>query len=168
MKRKIVLSLVTGIMVIGLLSGCGGDSSSSSTSTSTAESTESTKSSDSAKKTKNRTKEEALTEDLSEYSDIEWPDSTITNLIPKPKSMVGKFTIKSDDAIWVNVANTSDDDYKEYIKEAQDMGYTENYVELEATYTADNKNGYSIAIMIDNDHVMSVIANESDDETATK
>lgn len=48
------------------------------------------------------------------------------------------------------------------------MGYTENYVELEATYTADNKNGYSIAIMIDNDHVMSVIANESDDETATK
>lgn len=118
MKRKIVLSLVTGIMVIGLLSGCGGDSSSSSTSTSTAESTESTKSSDSAKKTKNGTKEEALTEDLSEYSDIEWPDSTITNLIPKPKSMVGKFTIKSDDAIWVNVANTSDDDYKEYIKEA--------------------------------------------------
>ncbi len=165
MKRRIVLSLVTGMMVVGLLSGCGNDPSNAggddgASSTTSPES--------STKETKTESKEEALTEDLSEYSDVEWPESTITSLIPKPDSMVGKFVVKSDDAIWVDVANTSDDDYKDYIKEAQDMGYTENYVELEGTYTADNENGYSIAIILDDDHVMSVIANETEENASAE
>lgn len=167
MKRRIVLSLFTGMAVACLLSGCGGSSTSNTTDQSTAESVMEEKDDGDVAET-SATSSETLTEDLTEYSDIEWPDSTVTNIIPKPKSMVGKFTLKSDTAIWVEIANTSDDDFKDYIKAAQDMGYTKDYVELDGSYTARNENGYGITIMLDKDHVMSVIADEDDSDTVTE
>lgn len=163
MKRKLVIGLIASMMVTGLLTGCGEGSTSHSTDKGRIESTK-----DSTLVKEDSKKEEALTEDLSEYSEIEWPDSTITSLIPKPISMVGKFTIKTDDAIWVNIANTSNNDYRDYIKKAQDMGYIEDYAELESMYKADNKNGYSIAIILNDDHVMSIIADETDTNTSAE
>lgn len=146
MRKKVVVSMLVAAMITGTITGCGGS-----------------KSTDEPTTTKDETKvEEALTEDLSEYSELEWPDSAITKVIPKPKSMVGKITLETGDSIMVDIANTSDEDYDDYVEECKDMGYTEDYTTMDGMYTASNSNGYDIVLQLNDDHVMSITACESD------
>ena len=156
MRKRILMALA--VLMIGgvLFTGCGSkDTKQDSVDTKTEESS---KSSDDEKQ-----EEVALTEDLSEYDDIEWPDSTVAKLIPKPKSMVGKIAFDSEDWLDVEIANTSNDDYKAYVKKCKELGYVENYFSTEDSYTADNKNGYGIIIEIDNDnHVMEIMIGGDD------
>lgn len=155
MKKKILMSLA--VLMIGgvLFTGCGSkDTKQDSTDTKTEENSTST---DDKKK-----EEVELTEDLSEYEDIEWPDSTVTKLIPKPKSMVGKIKFDSDTSLTVKIANTSTDDYEEYIEECKKLGYTENYKSTDRMYMADNNNGYTILVRINSDYVMTIMVAESD------
>ena len=150
MKKKILLSLAV-LMVGGLLfTGCRNKDTKQDSADTQTEDTE---------KSNNEKKEEvALTEDLSEYEDIEWPDSTVAKLIPEPKSMIGKIAFDSDDWLDVEIANTSIDDYKDYVKKCKELGYVENYVSTDDSYMADNKNGYGVIIELDNDaHVMEIM-----------
>lgn len=146
MRKKLVVSMLVAVMVTGMIAGCGGS-----------------KSTDEPTTPKDETKvEEALTEDLSEYSEIEWPDTAVTKLIPKPKSMIGKITLETDDSIMVDIANTSDEDYDDYVEKCKDMGYTEDYVTIDGMYAASNSNGYEIVLTLNDDHVMSITACASD------
>ena len=155
MKKRILMSLA--VLMIGgvLFTGCG--------SKDTKQGSADTKTEESSKSSDDEKEEVALTEDLSEYDDIEWPDSTVAKLIPKPKSMVGKIAFDSADWLDVEIANTSNDDYKAYVKKCKELGYVENYFSTEDSYTAENKNGYGIIIQIDNDnHVMEIMIGGTD------
>lgn len=165
MKRRIVLSLVAGLTVVNLVTGCG--SSSTSKSDTAASTVESTKTDTTTEETADETdnSEEAVTEDLSDYEEIEWPDTTITGLIPKPKSNIGKIVINSDENIWVELANTSNDDKKKYVKKCKDMGYTDEFYEIDGGYYGKNQNGYGVNIMFNKEtNVMTVVAGPSSDD----
>lgn len=142
MRKKVVVCLLAATMVTGVITGCGDSKTDSKPAT--------------------EAKQEVLTKDMSEYSELEWPDTAITKLIPKPKSMVGKITLETDDTIMVDIANTSNEDYDEYVEKCKEMGYTEDYVTMDGMYTASNNNGYEIVLTLKDDHVMSITACESD------
>lgn len=166
MKKRLVVCVLAGLMVLGTFTGCGSNESNSKAddNTKTEETTDNKKDADSKdSKTNEKDTNANLTEDLSEYSDIEWPDSTITSVIPKPKSMVGKIALESDDTIMVEIANTSDDDFNNYVDECKDMGYTNDYAKTEYMYTASNDNGYELVLSMSDDHVMSIMASTSDE-----
>ena len=156
MKKRIVMSLA--ILMIGgvLFTGCSNKDSKQDNAD--------TKTEESSKSGGDEEKEEvALTEDLSEYDDIEWPDSDAAKLIPVPKSMIGKITFDSAEMLSVEIANTSNDDFKSYVKECKDLGYVEDYISTEDSYMADSKNGYSVIVEIDaTDHVMHITITASD------
>ena len=156
MKKKILMSLA--VLMIGgvFFTGCGSkDTKQDSTDTKTEES--STLNNDKKKE------EVALTEDLSEYDDIEWHDSDVAKLIPVPKSTIGKIKFDSAEMLSVEIANTSNDDFKSYVKECKDLGYVEDYISTEDSYMADSKNGYSVIVEIDDtDHIMYITVTASD------
>lgn len=159
MKKNLVVALLVTTMSIGMVTGCGGSKDASDKTETKTEETEN----DSKKAEKKEDKkEEALTEDLSEYGDIEWPDSTITGLIPKPKSMVGKISFETDTNIMVDIANTSDSDFEDYVEACKDLGYTVDYAKMDGMYSAKNDNGYAVVLSLDDDHVMSIMACEDD------
>lgn len=116
----------------------------------------------------NKAEPEVLTEDLSEYSDIKWPKSSITSALPKPKSTVGKIMIDTDDTIMVSIANTSDADYDEYVEKCRDKGFNVNYGRNDTMYTASDDNNREVLVTKDDDHVMSITAaiKRADDTTS--
>lgn len=146
MRKKVVVCLLAATMVTGVITGCGDFKTDSKPAT----------------EVTTETKQEALTEDLSEYSELEWPDTAVTKLIPKPKSMIGKITLETDNTIMVDIANISDEDYDDYVEKCKEMGYTEDYVIMDGMYTASNNNGYEIVLTLKDDHIMSITACESD------
>lgn len=146
MRKKVVVCLLAATMVTGVITGCGDSKTDSKPAT----------------EVTTETKQEELTKDMSEYSEIEWPDTAITKLIPKPKSMVGKIALETDDTIMADIANTSNEDYDEYVEKCKEIGYTEDYVTMDGMYTASNNNGYEIVLTLKDDHVMSITACESD------
>lgn len=165
MKKRLVVCVLAGLMVLGTFTGCGSNESNSKAdnNTKTEETTDNKKDADSKdSKTNEEDTNANLTEDLSEYSDIEWPDSTITSVIPKPKSMVGKIALESDTTIMVDIANTSEEDFNNYIDKLEDMGYVNDYVKMDEMFSASNDNGYQILVSMEDDHVMSIMASTSD------
>lgn len=159
MKKRIIACLLSGIMVIGTFTGCGEKKGGSTAGVKTEEQQEEQQE-ETEKETVNSNS--SLTEDLSDYSDIEWPDSTAASMIPKPKSNIGKITLDSDDTIMVEIANISDEDFNNYIDECKDIGYVNDYMKTDYMYTASNDNGYEILLSMYDDHVMSIMATPAD------
>lgn len=165
MKKRIIACLLSGIMVVGTITGCGDSSNSSKTekTLTNEEKNGETKVTDvENSKTNDSSSESNLTQDLNDYSDIEWPDSTVASMIPKPKSNIGKITLDSDDTIMVEIANISDEDFNNYIDECKDIGYVNDYMKTDYMYTASNDNGYEIVLSMYDDHVMSIMATPAD------
>lgn len=165
MKKRMIACLLSGVMVVGTITGCGDSSNNGNTKTSEEVSSEDTVENDTDdgnSKTNDVSSESNLTQDLNDYSDIEWPDSTVASMIPKPKSNIGKITLDSDDTIMVEIANISDEDFNNYIDECKDIGYVNDYMKTDYMYTASNDNGYEIILSMYDDHVMSIMATPVD------
>lgn len=70
-------------------------------------------------------------------SEIQWPTSTVGNLLPVPKSTVGKFSYEHDDSFYVYIGETSEADYSEYVIACSDKGFNINYDKGDTYYYAD-------------------------------
>lgn len=166
MKRKLLVCLMVTTIGTSIITGCGKENKSDTSDTKSTK-TESMKE-DVAKEDST---DDSKTQDMTDYSEIEWPDNTATKMIPKPKSIVGKITFESEDSLMADIANTSDEDYDSYVEKCKKRGYTEDYTMMDddssKTYGAKNKNGYEILLSLD-DNVMSVLITpmkDSDDAT---
>ncbi len=91
-----------------------------------------------------KTETSSITENAKEFT---WPDSDLAKLIPKPKSTVGEIIIDSSSSLSVDVANTSQKDFDDYISQCREKGFTENYSRSDTSYSAENKDGYSLSLL---------------------
>ena len=97
-------------------------------------------------------------------SKIQWPTSTVGNLLPVPKSTVGKFSYEHDDSFYVYIGETSEADYSEYVIACSDKGFNIDYDKGDTYYYADNNEGYHISLKYEGNSTMS-ISIDSPDET---
>lgn len=155
MKKRMIACLLSGVMVVGTITGCGEKKGEPTAEVKTEEHQEET-----AKETVNSNS--SLTEDLSDYSDIEWPDTEIASAIPKPKSSIGKIIFESDDGLMITLANISDDDYNDYVEKCKQLGYTVDHVTMESMYSAKNEDGHAVMVTLEDDHAMTITATIED------
>ena len=103
------------------------------------------------------------------YESFKWPDSDIAKSLPVPKSTIGEIVTDTAKSLWIEVAETTKEQYEEYIEECKKSGYTENYNKVKDYYYADNKTGYHLSLNYDDGNIMKVNAKviESDEKTAT-
>ncbi len=160
MKKRTVAGLLVGLMVVGMFTGCGNENGNGSCNeiSKTDKPTE-----DMVKEEKETTNSnDNLTEDLSEYSNIEWPDTEVASAIPKPKFTLGKIAFESDEGLLITFANVSEDDYTDYVEACKQLGYTIDHVMMNSMYSAKNENGYTLMVTLESDHTMSIMTTLDD------
>jgi len=81
-----------------------------------------------------------------DYKEFKWPENEFTKLLPKPNSDKGEIIDSSEKEFVIEVANTSEDDYKKYIEACKENGFGEKINETDKTFTALNKDKYGLII----------------------
>ena len=76
-----------------------------------------------------------------EMSKYTWSKSNISDLMPKPVSDMGHISYETDDSFSIYIANTSIDDFNEYIDQCLDSGFNYDYSRYEKSFYADNIHG---------------------------
>lgn len=79
-----------------------------------------------------------------QYGDFVFPSSGMSSLLPVPKSTFGKVVIDSSSHLLVYAANTSKNDYSEYVENCKLNGFTEDYNSGDNSYDAYNSKGYHL------------------------
>jgi len=83
-----------------------------------------------------------------------WSDMELYEVLPEPSSNVGEIVSNSETSLSIYVHKVSKAQYKEYLKECEDMGYTIDAEKSEMNYSAYNQDGYKLSLWY----------NESDEE----
>ncbi len=104
-----------------------------------------------------------LEESSVSYSNFDWPDSEIAKLIPAPKSSIGHIDWEASYGFVIYVAETSKDDYDEYVKTCKEVGFNEDYKKGDDFYYADNADGFHIHLRYDEGDVMLVRIDDPDE-----
>lgn len=99
-----------------------------------------------------------------EFSEIEWPNSTAGNLLPVPKSLTGKFSFEYDYSFYVELGNTSKEDYDNYVKACSEKGFTVDYNKGDDYYYADNLDGWHLSLNYKGNNMMTIRIDEPDEE----
>ncbi len=90
------------------------------------------------------------------FTEIQWPSGSLGKMLPKPKSNQGKFSSEYDDSFFLYVANTSPQDYAEYVKKCSDAGFNVDYSKSDNYYNAKNKQGYTVSLKYEGYNIMSI------------
>lgn len=99
-----------------------------------------------------------------QYGTLEWSDSGLGKLIPAPKSTVGKIEKDDENGFKAYVAETSIDDFKAYVKECADKGFTVDANDSEEYYSAKNSEGYKLSVEYQGNNVICVAIYEPEYE----
>ncbi len=100
-------------------------------------------------------------EKMSQYKEFSWPSSDIAQLIPVPKSNIGKINWEKSDGFSIEVSETSFKDYKDYVLSCQKKGFEVNYKKGDNYYYSNNESGYRISLNYDDEYkVMEIRLNE--------
>lgn len=102
------------------------------------------------------------------YGTIEWPSDGPGSLIPAPKSKTGEVMWDSADTFLADVAKTSKSDFSKYINKCKENGFSVDYYKGDASFSAENKDGYKLTLMLDDDNIMSVSVDAPDDESSNE
>lgn len=102
------------------------------------------------------------------YAEFSWPTSDIAKLLPVPKSNIGKIGWEASYGFVIDVAETSNKDFKDYVDACKDAGFTENYRSGDDFYYADNKDSYHVSLNYKDGDVMFIRIDEPDDETVSE
>lgn len=93
--------------------------------------------------------EKELNIDLSapeEMGDLDWPTRGLGSLLPEPYSWTGKIVRDDSDYFSAIVGETPIDDFKDYIEECEDAGFTVNYSKNDNYFSAENEDGYKVYV----------------------
>ena len=97
-------------------------------------------------------------------SQIEWPSSKLGELLPVPKSSSGNFSFETDTSFEVYIADTTTEDYKQYVAEVQKAGFTIDYNKTQKEYSAKNVDGYSVTVEYEGFHIMLIRISTPDED----
>lgn len=78
---------------------------------------------------------------------ITWPSTEAGKQVPAPKSLVGKLAYSYDDHFRIFVGEMDREAFAEYVKECKKAGFDRNVEEYDDHYSADNANGYHLALI---------------------
>ena len=103
-------------------------------------------------------------------NNIIWPTTGLATKIPKPNSILGKISVDESDSFSVYIGNTSQQEFENYIKACQEMGFVNNYSKTDTSYSAENNEKYELTIEFKGNKTMYISVdapeeNESKEET---
>lgn len=79
--------------------------------------------------------------------EFDWEsDIELCDMLPEPESNVGDIILNDDESLSIEVYETSKSDYKAYLKECEEMGYTVESDKSESNYEAYNSEGYKLTL----------------------
>lgn len=81
-----------------------------------------------------------------EMSEIRWPNNKLVKQIPKPESLVGNISRETSEHFGVYIANTTPEQYSEYVDRCMDAGFTVDYSRGEKNFHAYNKDRYYLVV----------------------
>lgn len=105
-----------------------------------------------------------------EMTTITWPTSIAGQMVPAPKSTMGRFSYEYEDHFYVYVGNTSRSDYAEYVADCSEKGFHVDYNKGEDYYYAYNSDGWHISIRYEGYNIITIDVDapkEEDDSQAT-
>lgn len=91
-----------------------------------------------------------------EMNTIQWPTSELAQLLPVPKSTIGKFSTDTSDRLFVYVGNTSLEDYNTYVNECSQKGFSVDYDKNEKYYYAYDANGNKLSLHYTGGNTMTI------------
>lgn len=99
-----------------------------------------------------------------EFAEFQWPDTDIAKLMPVPKSSIGNISWSHDYGFVIYVAETSLDDYADYVRECEAAGFTLESRKGNDYFYADNADGYHVALNYQDGDIMFVRIDEPENE----
>lgn len=94
------------------------------------------------------------------YGELKWSDSGLGKLLPKPVSKVGEIKKDDDKGFEAIVADTSIEDFKAYVKQCSDKGFSIEAKESDKSYAAKNADGYKLSVEYTGRNVISISVDE--------
>lgn len=95
--------------------------------------------------------------------EIKWPLSKLGELLPEPKSKDGNFSYETDRGFEVYIADTSIEDYKQYVDNVQKTGFNVDYNKSEKYFYAKNADGYGVTVEYEGYNIMLIRMNSPDE-----
>lgn len=91
-----------------------------------------------------------------EMKENAWPNSSLSNMLPKPKSTKGNVESDSSKYFTYYAAETSTDDFTDFVSKVQDSGFDVDHYKTEISYSAKNKSGYKVSISYEGFNIMRI------------
>ena len=79
--------------------------------------------------------------------EIEWPTTGLGAMLPVPKSNLGDISWNNSTTFIVHIGNTPINDFNEYVKSCEAIGFTNDYSKSDKSFTAYNEQGYKLHLM---------------------
>lgn len=102
-----------------------------------------------------------------EMDNIQWPTSNLAQLVPAPKSTIGKISTDSSDRLRVYVGNTSLEDYNTYVNDCSQKGFSVDYDKGEKSYDAKDSNGNEISLRYTGLNTMTIEITKPEETSTT-
>lgn len=99
---------------------------------------------------------------------LNWPKSEIANLLPMPKSKVGKVSTDTVDGCYLYVGETSMDDFNTYADECSNCGFSVDYERGDKFYNAKDKDGNKLSLSYQGNNVMVIQISKPDEVNANE
>lgn len=96
-------------------------------------------------------------------TEIKWPLGKLGELLPEPKSKNGNFSYETDMGFEVYIADTSTEDYKQYVYDVQKAGFNVDYDKKEKYFHANNIDGYDVTVEYEGYNIMLIRLNSPDE-----
>lgn len=84
--------------------------------------------------------------EIGDMKEIEWPTNGLGAMLPKPKSTLGNISWNNSEQFIVHLGKTSKDDFNEYVKTCESLGYINDYSKSDKSYRAKNSSGYELHV----------------------
>jgi RNA polymerase subunit RPABC4/transcription elongation factor Spt4 len=81
-----------------------------------------------------------------EMTELEWPTRGLGSMLPDPYETIGKIVRDDSDYFSVIVGEMDEEDFKYYIEDCEDEGFTVDYSKTEEYFSAKNKDGYNLTV----------------------
>ena len=102
------------------------------------------------------------------FGEFRWPRSAIAQALPTPKSTFGNINWEDASGFYVEVGNTSNEDFNAYIDECWERGFTLEYNKGNDFFWADHQDGYHVDIRHDGANIMTIWAMTRNNETESE
>ena len=93
-----------------------------------------------------------------------WPNSTLSNMLPKPDSIDGLVQNDSANNFTYYAGNTTIEQFKLYVEKVKAAGFIIDYSNAGNTYSAKNQNAYKVLVVYEGGNTMKIELSKQEQE----